>query len=226
MKQHVLQIEIPKGITWYGNEFRTMVGEAHRNTLDPVVFHKDADNRPLNGKPACRFFCSRKMATFVSEREEGQSDVAMVMPHALVAAQRKFGMDNVSIKTFSVNKAAAVSEVPVKYRLIHGVKKTRHASTKAKSSQQYVEQLVIEELERAYEKGHILDLPEKEALGLKVFDVEEKGLRVTGKGGEFAPLLSATFMLDVTLQGFWQVGSLTAKGYGRVVRIWKGAEHA
>lgn len=225
MKQHVLQIEIPEGQRWYGSDFRRMVGEAHMGSLDPVLFNKDSENRPLNQKPPCRFMCSRKQATFVSEREEGMMDVAMVMPHALKAAQKQFATQSVNIKTFSVEKRLYVSERPRQYRLIDALKKARKPGARARTPEEQITLLISDELERAYQDGLILDLPEADELGIKVFDVREIGKKIVPEGGEYGSLFSAMVMMDIDLKGFWQVGSLTAKGCGRLVPAWKGGEN-
>ena len=223
MKQHVLQIAIPEGARWYASDFRQMVGEAHKGKLPTFLFNKDENNRPLNQKPACRFICSRKHATFISERDEGLMDVAQVMPYALQAAQKKFSSLDVNIKTFVVEKGATFKGVPKEYRLIDALKKTRKPGAKARAPEEQIKMLIADELERAYQDGIILDLPEIDDLSIQVFDIRQLGKKIVPEGGEYGRLFSATVVMDAYLTGFWQVGSLTAKGCGRLVPAWKGA---
>ena len=83
--------------------------------------------------------------------------------------------------------------------------------------------LIADELERAYQDGIILDLPEIDDLSIQVFDIRQLGKKIVPEGGEYGRLFSATVVMDAYLTGFWQVGSLTAKGCGRLVPAWKGA---
>ena len=76
--------------------------------------------------------------------------------------------------------------------------------------------LIADELERAYQDGIILDLPEIDDLSIQVFDIRQLGKKIVPEGGEYGRLFSATVVMDADLTGFWQVGSLTAKGCGRL----------
>lgn len=226
MKQHVLQIAIPEGKRWYASDFRQMVGEAHRGALPAFLFNKDENNRPLNQKPACRFICSHKHAMFISDRKEGLMDVAQVMPYALQAAQKHFASSGVNIKTFTVEKGATFQGWPKEYRLIDALKKTRKPSAKARSPEEQIKMMIADELERAYHEGVIPDLPEIDDLSIQVFDVRQIGKKIVPEGGEYGSLYSARIVMDADLTGFWQVGSLTAKGCGRLVPAWKGGADA
>lgn len=150
-------------------------------------------------------------------------DVAQVMPYALQAAQKKFSSLDVNIKTFAVEKGATFKGVPKEYRLIDALKKTRKPGAKARAPEEQIKMLIADELERAYQDGIILDLPEIDDLSIQVFDIRQLGKKIVPEGGEYGRLFSATVVMDAYLTGFWQVGSLTAKGCGRLVPAWKGA---
>ena len=72
-----------------------------------------------------------------------------------------------NIKTFVVEKGATFKGVPKEYRLIDALKKTRKPGAKARAPEEQIKMLIADELERAYQDGIILDLPEIDQRALR-----------------------------------------------------------
>jgi hypothetical protein len=215
VEQQLFKVSIPEGEKLYGPQLRQLVGEAHKGVLDPEIFNKDENNRPLNKKPSNRFYTTRNEAVFISEGENAVKNVQSVMGFMLLALKDKFPEHNITFSTVSTNKSASVSAKPIIYSFHNIVKKRRNDIAKELSNEQTVKNLIIRELESAYRNGLIDDLPPTESLLITFTEVNEKGVKVTDAGGEYASMFSGKVVMNIDLKGSWQIGSLTAKGYGR-----------
>ena len=108
-------------------------------------------------------------------------------------------LTDVNIKTFAVEKGATFKGVPKEYRLIDALKKTRKPGAKARAPEEQIKMLIADELERAYQDGIILDLPEIDDLSIQVFDIRQLGKKIVREGGEYGRLFSATVVMDADL---------------------------
>lgn len=181
---------------------------------------------PLNGRPPVRIVGGKTWVGVIAD--PGRED--MVLPHiaAILAVATKIANSPVKIQVeqheFNIN----YTEHPVKYMLREMVIARRNEKARSED----LSKLVTERIWGGASGGNHYGIdgtcaafgfepPSKEMLDIKVFPLKNIGMALRpadGKSNEYMSLVDAEIWMNANLAGIWQVGNLTARGYGRIIK--------
>ena len=112
-----------------------------------------------------------------------------------------------------------VNEGQRTYHLRDMAIKTRSNRRRSEDKASMIQRILLRDLEGIANR-HGFDLPPEAALDLTLHEHKTIGLRLVTHNGatrEYVDLVNATFSINASLHGLWQVGNLQARGYGRII---------
>lgn len=201
-------------------------GKLVKTELGRITKHFDAPI-PLNGRPPIRVIGGRRWLGVVADPNAED----LLMSHVGTIIQTAAGVAGKPCKVEIEQRQFGIryTETPMRYMLREMAVKRRGAQAREKD----IGQLVAERIFGGANGGfHGIDgtcaefgfePPVKELLEIKVFPTRAIGLHnrtSNGQSKEYVSLVDAEVWMNAHLAGIWQVGNLTARGYGRLIRTW------
>ena len=169
------------------------------------------------GAPAIRTVGARTWVGLLAEG--GHEDVLLkVMGSALRAASHEC-RSLLPLKIEQHELSLQRRDEPVRYFLREAAIKRRTDISRASDIETLIENRVYSAIESTCGRFG-MDCPTKDDLGILVSEVEYQGLRLqttTGVTDEYVALVNARVLIYAELKGFWFVGNLTSRGYGRLM---------
>ncbi len=222
--QEVLRISLPAGVRLYPSRFRELLAKVPG--LPNALFHRDDQGETINGKPPIRTVGGASWVGLVADPGEEELLRLAVGP-AIMAVTKEVGSPcpvQVERREFGLEPADApkpyfVREIVVKRGM---VKEGADIPALIKAR--------IEDSVETICANNGFDCPTREAMGIYVHEVTGvKGLRLQTTAGvtnRYVGLANARILINADLKGFWSVGSLTSRGYGRLIYAFPGMNTA
>lgn len=216
MHQTLLKIRLPDGERFWPDELRLIVA-AEDQMVSPALMGRGPDGKTLSDPPV-RFTGGRGWVGLVAN---GTHDELLFAHMAAVmsATSKRFGQAlPVQVEHHEIEIRR--NDAPKFYRATNVAIKRRSSSAREED----LTKLCTQRFGRALVKQALsygLDCPELDELEVANVSFERSlgmGLKTDqGQTGEFVTLLPVvTFSTFADLKGFWFIGNLSARGYGRI----------
>lgn len=216
MKQTLLKIKLPVGLTLYPDQLRTLTAALDKPSA--LLFARNAEGQTLK-YPGVRFIGAHGWVGVLAD-EDHEEVLLRHTGEILMAASKSLGKPcPVEIETHE----CALNPVHhlIGYRATRIAIKRRHPSARSADTAELLERRIYNSIDLTCAKFGIY-CPDVDDLGIMGVTVErEIGMRLDtdrGETSEAVSLVDATFFLHAELRGHWFVGNLTARGHGRVTR--------
>ena len=221
--QQIITIKIPNGKQCYAEEFRERVAKKMDGVKgSAALFHYDEKGNTLNGTPPCRFISSKNMLGFISERECGLQDVNSIMPYFMQAAIEVFGNAEFGLNIFQRSKSISRSDFPQTYIISGFAKKLKGScyglgtASNSKTLDDVIKREINNLIANAYASGIIDEQLSENELDVVIHEASMSVYPVK-KGNKLCVAnIKTIFSMNYKLNGYWQVGSLTARGKGMI----------
>lgn len=218
-KQVLLKIDLPQGTRVYISDFREYVAKAMGQLpACPELFHYVNPGQTAPNMPRTRFVGGKRWLGILTD-EANENVLYTAMGPAVQAIQHLCGrvtpiyIERVELKltpVFHPSRRYWVREMAIKQR---------SRRKREMDPVELVSQEILTGLKRQAE-AYGLAWPGDDKIGLDRVVVEKArglALRTTeGVTGEYVGLFDASFSLNASLEGYWLVGNLTSRGYGRI----------
>lgn len=230
-REQLAKANLPSSFFHYGTEVeswektREVVNGKFVTTAKTRVTRSHEKAIPLNGRPPVRVIGGKSWVGVVAD--PGASD--LLLPHVgcILDTASTLAKRAVKVELDERKFGIRYTEHPVKYML-------REMAIKRRGDRAWnaeIEPLVTERVFGSASAGssHGIDgicahfgfePPVRELLDLKVFALRCIGMHnktSDGKSNEYVSLVDAEVWMNADLDGIWQVGNLTARGYGRLI---------
>lgn len=223
MNQHFVKFSLPKGKHIHVNDFR----EAVAKELDgcdfegkPEIFNYQNNSQTKMKRPSSRFLGGSGWLSFLTESDP--TLVARVIAPAITYLTKS----GIQVSTYigEQEKSARLTNEPKLYRvtkLADQRDKAREAKGFVRTPKENVEYMIQQMLDEAFNSGVISQPIDREDALLNVLEADKKGESIgfKGKTRKSIAKISATFSLNVKLEGAWQAGHLQSRGYGIIYPI-------
>ena len=216
-KQTVLRISLPQGIRMYPSQFRNEL--AKQPGLANSTFHRDEVGQTINARPRLRMAGAMGWVGLVAN--PGVEDVLTPAMGPAIMAVSSFTRSNCSVNVEKHDFGISSRNEPQEYWIREMVLKRNSP----KSREQDVETLIKDRTLTSIEAtcgDFDMDCPTAEQLGIRVIEiVAQRGMYLettVGVTKHAVTLVDARVLIHADLKGFWFVGNLTSRGYGRLIK--------
>lgn len=217
MQQTLLRLGLPPGATVYASQFRDML--ALQPGLANGLFHRDADGRTINERPGVRMAGAQSWVGIVAD-PGNEALLNSSVAQAICALNAHTGMP-CKVEIENPQFGLTATNEPHRYYVREMAIKRRHRNARTSDLESLVATRVTRSIE-AVCAANGLDCPPDDQLDVQVVEViRPRGLKLqtsTGVTGEYVELLDAIVLIHADLKGYWFVGNLTSRGYGRIIR--------
>ncbi|WP_420213417.1 type IV CRISPR-associated endonuclease Csf5 (plasmid) [Burkholderia aenigmatica] len=216
-KQTLLRIGLPADTQIYVSRYRELL--AKEAGASAALFHYSAENKtPAPGIPGVRVVGGKRWLGILAD--EQNAGVVYESMGAAVRAASQLAGQNIPVHVEEHELSLKPCHEPRQYWVREMVLKRRSPSARGSDLEDLVRRRLVAGIERmaAY---YGIDCPTDEQLGIEVEVKRNIGLRlstVDGPTNEWVTLVDVAFTAHLELDGFWFVGNLTSRGYGRVGR--------
>ncbi len=216
----LLRIRQPAGKRMFISAFRELV--AARMGAAPELFHRDASGKPKPELPHVRF-CGGVGWLGVSF-DPGYERLLDEHMGAIVSAVTQEWQEPAEIRVERVQTGLVFDGQPRGYWVREMVLKRRGPQARSAEIAKLAEERLLRGLIDFDRHLGIYALPEdpgrvKTLLSLEMETINPRGLRLSTTGGlteEYVTLLDARVLACAHFKGYWWVGNLTSRGYGRM----------
>ncbi|RQZ31659.1 hypothetical protein DIE14_01740 [Burkholderia sp. Bp9017] len=216
-KQTLLRIGLPAGVQIYASRFRELLAkESAGREFPSALFHYDDRNGPAQGMPGVRILGGKRWLGILAD-EDHAGVIYQVMGDAVRAASH-LAEQNTPVQVEQHELSLKPRHEPRRYWVREMALKRRSPSARASDIEELARRRLVAGIERMAARYGI-DCPPEEQLGVDVEVKREIGLRLSTTAGptnEYVTLLDMSFTIHAELEGFWFVGNLTSRGYGRI----------
>lgn len=220
MKQYLLKINLPPGVTRRPGDLRSLT--ASLNSSSPALFGRDEDGKTVHHPKAKFVGGAGWVGLLVNQHNEEllrrhAGDVLLMLSQAL--------KQPCAVQFEEHDYALIPTHSPVEFRAREMALKMRGGNNPRANPDVDVPALLKKRLYASIDRACAeagIDCPDEETLGIDNIEINRSiGMRLvadTGPTKEFVGLMDVSFTLHANLRGIWQVGSLTSRGYGRLQR--------
>lgn len=256
MKQTLLKINWPRGVSCYPAEFREKLAKSElfpseffhygktmdvwdvtktvvdgQLKVDKVKVTKTFEKAvPLNGRPPVRVIGGKEWVGVIAD--PGHEEMVLLHIGSILKVASHVAGSPVKIQLEEREFGINYTEYPVKYMLRELVLARRNV----KARNQDIKELIQERIWGGSSGENYFGIdgtcaafgfepPSKEMLDIKVFPLKNIGVPLRpadGKSNEYMSLIDAEVWMNANLSGVWQLGNLTSRGYGRIIKPFGG----
>jgi len=247
MQQHLLRFALPKGQSFWPNDFREALA---KHDLPPLFFSRDPETghsitRKTRSELGVRKYLEQHGHEPTPPTEEQRANPFALPGIRIIGSSRWVGIlatgkrykplleaatiPAIQIVTERCGRSVGVEleqrqlgvdglDYPRRYFIRNLVMK--QGLTKTAENKTRVASRILDALERQA-LAYGMDLPTAEQMDIRVESVvRPRGMRlVTSNGatGQFVGLADVEFYACADLKGYWFAGNLTSRGYGRII---------
>lgn len=215
-EQTLLQLRLPPGKQLYASRFRELLAKGCN--LPPEFFRPEAGSK---SPPLIRIVGGKSWVGILGDGARGAELVEAAAGPAIRLATTEVDR-NVQVVMQTPTLGVEAQDFLTRYWVRELVVKCRTQARREATPEVLAEQVVLTGLKRVAQRAGLDDSLFEADLVFRIENANRpRGLRISttdGDTNEFATLMDVEFTINRKLSGYWFVGNMTSRGYGRIGR--------